>query len=167
MRAPIKSTNVRPMLHADCIPALLAAGLWVALAAALAAGGALERLEGDVVVLALFACFVAGLAYALDREVRRSVDALSLGFLLGMGAAIATAMAMGPVGARLAAAPIATALAASAIRRARTAAAALPGAMRAALSGARNSVARWAAARAGSAGAASDAPRTPRRYPRP
>ena len=66
------STNVR--FDAGWLALLL----WALLVAALHAGGALERLGSDLAWLTAFACAVAALAYAVDAELRRAVEAMGV-----------------------------------------------------------------------------------------
>ena len=127
---PRNSTNVR--LLNDAAPAVIGLALWSALVGILQWTGALDRLHGDLPVLALFACGVAALAYGVDTELRTALQRQSTGRLVvRMVAVIAAAslhiaafMALAPAGVVLGAACVGRAFEA----RIRTAAAASPGA---------------------------------------
>jgi hypothetical protein len=98
MNSAVNSTNVRFWLRREGAGPLAAASLWIVLGTALAASGAVERLGGDARVLLAVACAIAGLAYAVDAELRATLEraaatsvALAFALLVFAGAWIALA----------------------------------------------------------------------------
>src|SRR5512141_2325868 len=91
----VTSTNVRSILQSRPAAAVLAGAMWAGFVAALAASGALERLAGDVPALAAFVSSIAALAWAVDTELRRSVDAIAPAVMAAVLLALAGAMETG------------------------------------------------------------------------
>lgn len=134
-RSPENSTNVRFGTNREIAPALVAFILWALFVGLMKKTGALATLADEVQWLTAFACAVAVLAYAVDEELRHALEnRRGIAFVVGIAAAIGSAL---DPAAMLAFSPAAVvcvaAVAAPGRARLSSAAAASPGARRGAL----------------------------------